>query len=853
MIYKNDYLKEISFPLGGIGTGCIGLSGSGRLHDFEIFNRPSKGSSNGYSGFAVKAVKDGKTYVKALCGDRTKDLIGEYQQAQYRGFGYGPHSSTFAGFPHFKDTTFKGEFPVAEITFEDEAFPCPIRLRAFNPFIPLDAKNSSIPCAIFEIELTNTTDSVIDLTSFFSYANPFASSRNEKLVCDEAVGVKMINTACGRDDIGYGDLTLICPDKRAFAQKYWYRGSWSDGIVTYWNEINSADGLRDRDYDTDGKYDHCALASSVSLAPSETGRCTFVLTWNIPNNYNYWAPYKDENGKDITWKNYYATVFEDSEASARYTLSALPMLREKTFRYRDEIFSSTLDPCVIDAVSATVSVIKSPTVYRLENGEFYGFEGVHEKAGSCEGTCQHVWNYAYALCFLFPELERSIRDVEQKYATAPSGRTNFRVKLPLGRDMGDFRACLDGQMGSVIKIYREWKISGDRNWLKDKWDTVVSILEYAWSEENPDCWDRDKDGVLEGRQHHTLDMELFGPSSWLQSFYLAALKAAAEMAEYLGHADKASEYLSLFEKGKAWSDENLFNGEYFIQKIDLKDKSLVERFDGSGDALHGQNTVEAYWNSEQGEIKYQIAQGCEIDQMCGQWHANIVGLGEIFDNAKVKIALKNVYKNNYKTSMRDFTNPWRIFALNDEASTVICDYPEGKYKPFIPIPYCEESMNGFEYQIGGLLISEGYIKEGLDVVRGVRDRYNGSNRNPWNEIECGSNYARSMASFALLPIFSGFIFDMPNKKIGFAPIEDKDYFRSIWSLGPAFGNVEYTGDRVRVGIIFGSLPLKELALPKLERAPKKLIIDGKETDFEFKNGSITFDAVNVEKYIEAII
>ena len=852
MIYKNEFLNEISFPLGGIGTGCIGLTGSGRLQDFEIFNRPAKATFNGYSGFTVKAVKDGKAYVKALCGDHTKDLIGTYQQAHYRGYGFGPLSSTFAGFPHFKDVTFKGEFPVAELTFKDSDFPCDVKLRAFNPFIPLDSFNSSIPCAIFEIELTNDTESDIEFTSFFSFRNPFGKSRNEKLVLDNAVGVKMLNAGAENGDVSYGDLTAVCPDGNAFAQKYWYRGSWSDGIVTYWNEITSG-GLRDRNYDTDGSYDHCSLCSTVKIEAAQTKKCTFVLTWNVPNNYNYWAPLKDENGKDVTWKNYYATVFENSVASAKYVISNFCSLKEKTFRYRDELFASTLDRAVIDAVSSTVSVIKSPTVFRLENGEFYGFEGVHERAGSCEGTCQHVWNYAYALCFLFPDLERSIRDVEEKYATASDGRTNFRVKLPLGRDMGDFRACLDGQMGSVIKIYREWKICGDRNWLENKWETVVKILEYAWSEDNPDCWDRDKDGVLEGRQHHTLDMELFGPSSWLQSFYLAALKAASEMALYLGHEAKAKEYTELFEKGKAWSDENLFNGEYFIQKIDLSDKSLVERFNGSGDALHGQNTVDAYWNAEQEEIKYQIGQGCEIDQMCGQWHSNIVGLGDIFDKEKVRIALKNVYKNNYKSSMRGFTNPWRIFALNDEAATVICDYPEGKYKPFIPIPYCEESMNGFEYQIGGLLISEGYIKEGLDVVKGVRDRYNGSNRNPWNEIECGSNYARSMASFALLPIFSGFIFDMPNKKIGFAPIEDKDYFRCIWSLDAAFGNVEYKKESIKVNIVFGKLPLKELVLPKLTKKPKKLVIDGIETKFDFKDGALRFTEQPITETIEVII
>lgn len=150
--------------------------------------------------------------------------------------------------------------------------------------------------------------------------------------------------------------------------------------------------------------------------------------------------------------------------------------------------------------------------------------------------------------FLFPDLERSIRNLEFQYATYDSGATKFRLDLPLSKRDVNFRACVDGQMGCVIKTYREWKISGDDAWLKEVWPTVKKIMDYAWSEENKDEWDRDKDGVLEGRQHHTLDMELFGPSSWLQGFYLGALKAASEMAHFLGDEAKAEEYTLLFEK-----------------------------------------------------------------------------------------------------------------------------------------------------------------------------------------------------------------------------------------------------------------------------------------------------------------
>ena len=82
-----------------------------------------------------------------------------------------------------------------------------------------------------------------------------------------------------------------------------------------------------------------------------------------------------------------------------------------------------------------------------------------------------------------------------------------------------------------MKVYREWKICGDTEWLR-ACGPNVSAIAFAWHPDNEDRWDPDKTGVLWGRQHHTLDMELFGPNAWLTGFYLGALKAAAEMAEH---------------------------------------------------------------------------------------------------------------------------------------------------------------------------------------------------------------------------------------------------------------------------------------------------------------------------------
>lgn len=852
MIYKGDYLNEISFPIGGIGTGSIGLAGNGQLIDWEIFNRPNKGGSNGYSHMAVKLYKDGKTITKILNSDMTKEFMGKYEQKKYGGFGYGPSSQSMCAYPHFKNCVFSGEFPIAELTFTDDEFPGAVVLRAFNPFIPLDSKNSSIPAACYEIIYKNEGDSEVTFQGIFSLANPYKVSRNVETADGNITSVKLMRTDKAEDERDYCDLSLSC-ENPTFVQPYWYRGGWQDSVSTYWNELAYSDTLTKRIYETDGKEgskcnDTCSILKSVTLKPGESANIRFVVSWNVPNNYVYWGTrsnLEESQGvvKNRNWKNYYATIFEDSVASGRYALENWDDFYLKTKLFKDELFSSTVDEVIKDAVSSTISVLKTPTVYRLENGEFYGFEGNHEKEGSCEGTCQHVYNYAYALCFLFPDLERSIRDLEFFHATNEDGQSGFRLVLPLCEETkGTYGlACVDGQMGCVIKTYREWKISGDNEWLKKVWPMVKKVLEFAWSDKNDHKWDEDKDGVLEGRQHHTLDMELFGPSSWLEGFYLAALKAAAEMAEFLGEEDKAKEYTAIYEKGRAWTDENLFNGKYFIQKVDINNKSILEKFD----------QVENYWNEETGEIKYQVAEGSSIDQLTGQWHANLCGLGDIFDKDKTKTALEHMYKYNFKKSMRDVVNMWRVFAVNDEGGSIMCDYPEGAYKPRIPITYCEECMTGFEYQFAGMLMYEGYKKEAIEVVAAIRDRYDGKKRNPWNEIECGSNYVRAMASFALLPIISGFSFDLPNFKMGFNPICDTKDFKCIWSLGTGWGNVKTCENKARINLKSGSVTLSALYLPFIKNA-EKLIIDGREVDFEVKDGVFTFEKTTIKDFAEII-
>jgi hypothetical protein len=288
----------------------------------------------------------------------------------------------------------------------------------------------------------------------------------------------------------------------------------------------------------------------------------------------------------------------------------------------------------------------------------------------------------------------------------------------------------------------------------------------------------------------------------------------------------------------------MFNGEYFQQSIDLNDKSILESFLREGDrALKGGSVVDAYWDAEHEEIKYQIGDGSVIDQVIAQWHANLNGLGEIFDPEKTKSALRSIYRHNFKPSIRSVANPCRTFCINDEAGTIICEWPEDKHKPFVPLTYSEETMHGYEYQVACHMIQVGLIDQGLELVRAVRDRYDGAKRNPWNEIECGSNYARSMASYALLLAMSGFTVDMPKRTIGFDPVfGTSKSFRSFWSIDPAWGNIIIEPGMVRVEVVEGELELGSLGLPFLERKPVTVSHGQSDVVFAWEGEHVVFES-----------
>lgn len=418
-----------------------------------------------------------------------------------------------------------------------------------------------------------------------------------------------------------------------------------------------------------------------------------------------------------------------------------------------------------------------------------GWEGCMDMNGSCAGSCTHVWNYEQATAFLFGGLAKTMRDVEFNFATRKDGGMAFRAALPLISDQTGGTAA-DGQMGTIMKMYRDWQLSGDTEFLRKSWPNVKNALAFAWLENS---WDANADGVMEGSQHNTMDVNYSGPNPQMQFWYLGALKAAEKIAVALNDNDFAKKCAEIYLSGSKWTDENLFNGEYYEHKVlDPETKEVITDY------------------SSPNMPRYQLAKGCLVDQLVGQYMAHICGLGYLAPEEHIKTTLQSIMKYNYRESMEGHFNNMRSYALGDESALLMASWPKGR--PKVPFPYFSEVMTGFEYTAAVGMIYEGMEPEGLEVIRNIRDRYDGAKRSPFNEAECGHHYARAMASWASVIALSGFNYSAIEKSMSFTS-KPGTYF---WSNGTAWGTCKISEKKAELKVLSGEIFLNQFTLKGID-------------------------------------
>ncbi len=555
---------------------------------------------------------------------------------------------------------------------------------------------------------------------------------------------------------------------------------------------------------------NAALASrTFELEPHARHVFRFVLTWFFPNH---------EHGHE------YANRFKSAIDVAHYISDDWSRLTGDTAKWYETYYvNSTLPRWLLFRLHSTVSNLATGTCQWWQNGRFWAWEGV----GCCEGTCTHVWNYTHAPARLFPELERSAREMQDfgQGFDAESGLVGFRSNRAY---------AADGQCGTVLKAYREHQMSADNDFLKRNWPSIKKALEFSIDRDGND------DGLIEGSQHNTYDINFEGPNTFVGSLYLAALCAGQEMAKEMGDEQFAKRCRKIFESGSRLTVDRLWDGEYFIQLVDL-----------------------------QKYPKYQYAKGCLSDQLFGQGWAHQLGLGYIYPQDYVAKALQSVWKYNWTPDVGPYNavhKPERWFARAGEPGLFTCTWPKSDYMEE-GVRYRSEIWTGIEYQVAGHMVWEGMVNEAIAICYGIQERYSPAKHNPFNEVECGDHYARAMASWGVYTALAGYEYHGPKKHIGFAPKITPDNFSAAFTAAEGWGTFTQKRDektqREKIAVRWGTLSVESLAFAvpdDFDVAGVTVTLDktAVKSSYTLKNGRLEIklakgQVVNEDQTLEVVI
>lgn len=750
-VYRGETLKRCEMTLGAVGGGCLALCGDGALRQWQLSNHVCSRAQVPYGFLAITAQTEGGPRVARVLQTEPVD-----------------------GLPCVEATEFVGEYPLGTVIYRDSALPVKARLEGFCPFIPLDAKDSGLPSLFLTLHLDNPGDRPVQVGAMMSLQNfigwdgrsgiqglqnaGFGGNANRVERQGDRVSVVFESPTLDRANTDFGSLALSCLEPEATATAQWDDSAalWADFAPDGKLDNPGVPGPSDK-----GRTHNGALAVRLTLQPGESVELPFVLSWHFPNRH---AEY-DGNLAKYRLGCMYNNWFADASAVAAYACDNYPRLRDETQLFHDTFYASNLPYWLLDCVSSQMSTIASPTCLWIEDGTFHGFEGCGGDTGCCPMNCTHVWNYEQTMAHIFPELERNVRHTDLFVQQDPRGFVHHRTVLPLSlpRGSGPFA---DGHLSTISKAYREHRMSADDSWLRQSWPHIKAAMDWAIR-----AYDPEGDGVIKVEQWNTYDCSVWGPNTFIGSQWLAALRAAEEMAKLMGDQPSAARYRTLFDQGSAKMDQELWNGEWWIQNVDLKEHP---------------NT--------------QYATGCHADQLLGQWWAHLNDLGYIFPREHVDAALRSIFKYNFMKSFEGFGQSPRVFCAPDDMGLLICTWPRGG-RPGSVTYYSDEVWTGIEYAVAGLMIQEGLIDEAYQITKAARDRYdgrqkpsrggyNGAMRSPWNEIECGEHYARTMSSYSLLMGVEGYAYDGPAGALKFAPKVQPEGLSAFFTTAEGWGSFE---------------------------------------------------------------
>lgn len=826
---SDNQLRYIGMPIGGIGCGQLYLGGDGKLWLWDIFksnysrekDHGKKFTAMTFNGHYTKPIAQGEIYHKDIGVDLAQGFA-IYTVSKNK---IEARSLDVKG---FKNIGFRGEYPIGKVHYEDKTCPVSVKLEAFSPFIPLNVKDSTLPATVLSYTIENTSDAevgvqlggwlqnkVCPLTEALPgylrqcefVKNEHGSSLNMTVVENQNfVGDRPYKA---ENQLGNGSMAMTLVGSTASIE-----GSLNLGDADTLNQLGKTKGVLKTPSKDTADFNKPLIAGikseMVKLKPGEKTEVRFIMSWFFPDypGISNGSFSKIENVEKL--KRFYANHFENALQVSNYILGNDSQIIQTTRLWNEVWYDATLPHWLLDRTFIPLSCMATQTVHYFNNERFWAWEGVD----CCPGTCQHVWNYAQSNARIFPKIEQNQRkNIDFGLALTPEGESGNRAE-------NQKTHATDGQAGVIVRLWREHTLSPDLTYLKEVWPKVKLALTYLIKQ------DDDEDGILRGAQHNTLDAAWYGPVAWISSVYCAALAAGEQLALEVGDNQFAEQCSKIYKSGKNKLTQDLFNGEFFINKQAPERVGL--------------------------DINSNI--GCEIDQVLGQSWAIQTGLPRVVSKKETISALESLWKYNFAPDaglydrLHTVIKGARIYAEEGEAGLLMCTWPNGGDDKAVPNMekrvedrqtwlgpggYFDECMTGFEYQVAAHMVYEGeaiseaqmlaqtemdieksLVLKGLAVTRAVHDRYAPEKRNPYNEIECSDHYARAMASYGVFLAVCGFKYHGPKGIIKFDPKLAPEKFKAPFTTAEGWGTftqtVEHNKQHIQLALKYGKLTINEL-------------------------------------------
>ncbi len=816
IISTKTHLSGIA--LGGIGSGSVELMPDGEFHYWLIANQPritesccedkvdDGEKSTGALSFWVRESKDGEKPAVRKLGMKT-----DADDFSYRMFAWNKS---------VEKIEFDGRFPVCDLNYIDSALSCKIKMKAVSPFVPHNSDISSTPGFYMDFTIENPTDSNLNISLLGSLVPDFANikegNKNSLNKTDDGVSIHIEpnkitkSPSCGNICLsinGDGEKSYITADYYRFLREYISSSkfgvsqeSFLFGFREKGNLPNTAAGDRPDSIPvnflmlSDAKLDAlcseylqypfaksllsrikycnpdflstrkekisflgccmrqllkigkdfgaCALCSEVNLKPGEKKNIRFILTWYFPNN-------RDKKGNKLG--HYYENIYQNALEANSFLADNYDTVFNSAVDFADLLYSTDLPTIYPDSWSSHLSQLVKSSVY-LKNGNF----GLWEGLGFCGlHTTDITYHASYSLVSLFPDLQK-----KQMRMGADFQRDDGRVHHLFRPDMKTTDKGFDRvdmNMQFVLMVLRDYLFTGDRDYLNSLWDNIKRAMDSI------EKLDTDKDGLPDyDTKRNTYDAWNFsGTPAYISVLWLAALKAAAVIADRVGDKSYCDKWNSILEKGKKSLEEKLWNGEYYnLWRNDAEaDESLM------------------------------------TDQLDGEWFLRMAGIDGNIPDEKVSKIVNYIFSHNF----------------DEEQGLLNATVPLNKNTTLHSYKNCqaEAVWTGIGYAFSALALSVGNNNIS-DTIIGLIHNNQYRLGHFWDHWECGHHYTRPMSSWSTLIAALGMKADYENKKLILSPVKKNITLPLI--LPDILAKVTFTDGAFNVECIKGDMSKWEITV-----------------------------------------